>query len=52
MYIWEQSDWPQFVWDEAVLGPELNAVRLLQGGCWGALNRPPVILVGNWKEMP
>lgn len=35
MYIWEQSDWPQFVWDEAVLGPELNAVRLLQGRLLG-----------------
>lgn len=35
MYIWERPDWPQFVWHAAVLGPELNAVRLLQGRLLG-----------------
>ena len=31
MYIWEQRNWPRFEWDESVLRPTLDALRLLQG---------------------
>ena len=30
MYLWEQRNWPHFEWDESVLRPTLDAVRLLQ----------------------
>ncbi|RBI68754.1 DUF4172 domain-containing protein [Vreelandella sulfidaeris] len=35
MYIWEQRHWPHFKWDESVLRPTLDAVRLLQGRVLG-----------------
>ena len=35
MYIWEQRNWPHFEWDESVLRPTLDAVRLLQGRVLG-----------------
>lgn len=35
MYIWEQRHWPHFEWDESVLRPTLDAVRLLQGRVLG-----------------
>ena len=35
MYIWEKRHWPHFEWDESVLRPTLDAVRLLQGRVLG-----------------
>lgn len=35
MYIWQLENWPQFQWDDAVLKPKLDAVRLLQGRLLG-----------------
>ncbi|BBI59849.1 hypothetical protein HSBAA_11550 [Vreelandella sulfidaeris] len=35
MYIWEQRHWPCFEWDESVLRPTLDDVRLLQGRVLG-----------------
>ncbi|MDO3383682.1 Fic family protein [Gilvimarinus algae] len=35
MYIWQQGNWPHFEWDDAVLKPKLDAVRLLQGRLLG-----------------
>ncbi|WP_409522852.1 Fic family protein [Nitrincola sp. MINF-07-Sa-05] len=35
MYIWEQPDWPHFLWDEVILKPKLDTVRLLQGRLLG-----------------
>lgn len=35
MYIWQQENWPQFRWDDAVLKPQLDAVLLLQGRLLG-----------------
>ncbi|MCH4813817.1 Fic family protein [Vreelandella neptunia] len=35
MYIWEQHNWPHFEWEESVLRPTLDAVRLLQGRVLG-----------------
>jgi len=41
MYIWEQTAWPDFYWDEAILRPRLNAVRLLQGRLLGRSDAAP-----------
>nr|WP_264754802.1 DUF4172 domain-containing protein [Marinobacter sp. LV10R510-11A] len=41
MYIWEQTAWPDFYWDEATLRPRLNAVRLLQGRLLGRSDAAP-----------
>lgn len=41
MYIWEQTAWPDFYWDEAKLRPKLNAVRLLQGRLLGRSDAAP-----------
>jgi Fic family protein len=41
MYIWQQSDWPRFRWDEAALKPRLDAVRLLQGRLLGQADAVP-----------
>lgn len=41
MYIWEQSVWPHFQWDEAALRPKLDAVRLLQGRLLGRTDAVP-----------
>lgn len=35
MHIWKQRHWPRFEWDESVLRPTLDAVRLLQGRVLG-----------------
>lgn len=35
MYIWQHPNWPSFDWDEVVLRPKLDAVRLLQGRLLG-----------------
>tara|TARA_R110002012_G_scaffold166346_2_gene329727 strand:- start:12435 stop:12836 length:402 start_codon:yes stop_codon:yes gene_type:complete len=35
MFIWKQRNWPHFEWDEFVLRPTLDAVRLLQGRVLG-----------------
>lgn len=41
MYIWEQKDWPQFRWDDAVLRPKLDSIRLLQGRLLGRAEAAP-----------
>lgn len=41
MYIWEKSNWPQFLWDESVLRPKLDVVRLLQGRLLGRAESVP-----------
>jgi Fic family protein len=35
MYIWEHKQWPHFTWQNEVLQPGLNAVRLLQAQLLG-----------------
>lgn len=35
MYIWQQSEWPNFTWKTEVLQPQLEAVRLQQGRLLG-----------------
>lgn len=37
MHIWEQCLWPHFEWDESVLRPTLDAIRLLQGHMLGKI---------------
>lgn len=41
MYIWEQRNWPHFEWDESILRPTLDAVRLLQGRVSGRTEAAP-----------
>lgn len=41
MFIWQHSDWPDFYWDEAMLRPRLDAVRLLQGRLLGRTDSVP-----------
>lgn len=41
MYIWEQENWPDFHWNEAILRPRLDAVRLLQGRLLGRTETAP-----------
>ncbi len=41
MYIWEQSDWPHFEWNETSLRQKLDAVRLLQGRLLGRTEDAP-----------
>lgn len=36
MYIWQLDNWPNFVWDEAQLRPQLDRIRLLQGKLLGS----------------
>ncbi|PRY65196.1 Fic family protein [Vreelandella songnenensis] len=35
MYIWQQHNWPCFEWNESILRPTLDAIRLLQGRVLG-----------------
>ncbi|HEV7803871.1 MAG TPA: Fic family protein [Burkholderiales bacterium] len=39
MYIWKQSDWPHFRWDDARLLEPLSAARLEQGRLLGSMAR-------------
>jgi Fic family protein len=41
MYIWQRDNWPHFEWDDAVLKPQLDAVRLLQGRLLGRAESVP-----------
>lgn len=41
MYIWEQTDWPRFWWDDTVLRPKLDRLRLLQGRLLGHAEAAP-----------
>lgn len=41
MYIWEQRNWPHFEWDESVLRPTLDTIRLLQGRVLGKIEAAP-----------
>lgn len=41
MYIWEQDNWPNFLWDEAALRTKLDATRLLQGRVLGRTDSVP-----------
>ncbi len=36
MWIWQQSDWPIFHWDQGILAPTLARARLAQGKVLGA----------------
>ena len=35
MYIWEQENWPRFIWKTEALQPQLDSVRLQQGRLLG-----------------
>ena len=37
IYIWQQKDWPNFVWDDARLSYKLGRVRSLQGKLVGRM---------------
>jgi Fic family protein len=41
MVIWEQTDWPRFRWDDTVLRPKLDRIRLLQGRLLGRAEAAP-----------
>lgn len=41
MYIWQNNDWPHFRWNEAVLQPHLDTVRLEQGRLLGRAEAAP-----------
>jgi Fic family protein len=36
-WIWQQADWPQFIWDAAVISPHLAAARSAQGRLLGVV---------------
>jgi len=36
VWIWQQPDWPHFVWDQAAIAPALARARLAQGKVLGA----------------
>jgi Fic family protein len=36
VWIWQQSDWPHFIWDQAAIAPALARARLAQGKVLGA----------------
>ncbi|MDC5839727.1 Fic family protein [Vibrio europaeus] len=41
MWIWEQTNWPHFYWDEAVVDPLLRKTRLNQGILLGRMTSQP-----------
>lgn len=41
MYIWQHANWPHFLWDDSVLRPQLDSVRLLQGRLLGRTELAP-----------
>ncbi|OAJ95775.1 Fic family protein [Vibrio bivalvicida] len=41
MWIWEQTNWPHFFWDEAVVDPLLRKTRLNQGVLLGRMTSQP-----------
>ncbi|MDC5812678.1 Fic family protein [Vibrio europaeus] len=41
MWIWEQTNWPHFCWDEAVVDPLLRKTRLNQGILLGRMTSQP-----------
>ncbi|KLN63643.1 Fic family protein [Vibrio sp. VPAP30] len=41
MWIWEQTNWPHFFWDEAVVDPLLRKTRLNQGVLLGRMTSRP-----------
>ena len=38
IYIWQQTDWPDFTWDDAKLSYKLGRVRGLQGKFVGKMS--------------
>lgn len=38
IYIWQQTDWPNFIWDDARLSYKLGKVRGLQGKLIGKMS--------------
>ena len=38
IYIWQQTDWPDFTWDDAKLSYKLGRVRGLQGRLVGRMS--------------
>ena len=41
MYIWQDKNWPHFTWNEGVLRPRLDRLRLLQGQLLGRTDAVP-----------
>ncbi|MCG9580745.1 Fic family protein [Vibrio tubiashii] len=41
MWIWEQTNWPHFFWDETVVAPLLRKTRLNQGVLLGRMTSQP-----------
>ena len=41
MWIWQQADWPNFIWDEKVIDPKLRDVRFHQGMLLGKMSSQP-----------
>lgn len=41
MWIWQQADWPNFVWDEKVIEPKLRDIRFHQGMLLGKMSSQP-----------
>ncbi len=37
IYIWQQKEWPHFIWDDAKLSYKLGRVRSLQGKLVGKM---------------
>ena len=41
MWIWQQADWPNFIWDEKVIEPKLRDIRFHQGMLLGKMSSQP-----------
>jgi Fic family protein len=41
MWIWQQADWPNFIWDEKVIDPKLRDIRFHQGMLLGKMSSQP-----------
>lgn len=41
MWIWEQEDWPNFIWDKKAIEPRLRDIRLNQGVLLGKISSQP-----------
>lgn len=55
MWIWQQADWPSFIWDEKVIEPKLRDIRFHQGVLLGKMSSQPkdqkqsMLYPLNWK---
>lgn len=41
MYIWQEEHWPYFKWDESVLRPRVDRIRVMQGRLFGRTEATP-----------